>query len=117
MPSATTVTKGVRGDFGWMFQLLSALMTTLAIVALARHAFVTWSLSAPMALIMDAYNATMRLLLGWAEPYLQAALTWLGSFVGWRPTLYPHWRDIFVLTVLWVAGTNRSLRVMVPPGC
>ena len=110
MPSATTVTKGARGDFGWLFTLLSALMTTLAIVALARHAFVTWSLTAPMALVMDAYNATVRSLLGWTEPYLQAALIWVGSFTGWRPTLYPHWRDIFVLTVLWVAGTNRSLR-------
>ena len=66
MPSATTVTKGVRCDFGWMFRLLSALMSTLAIVVLARHAFVTWSLSAPMALIMDVFaiDAGLKLLMG-----------------------------------------------------
>ena len=74
MPSTTSVTKGVRGDFGWMFRLLSAVMSTLAIVALAQHAFVTWSLSAPMSLIMDAYNATIAAALGWAEPYLQGGV-------------------------------------------
>ena len=109
MPSATSVTKGIRGDFGWMFRLLSGVMTMLAIVALARHAFVTWSLSAPMVLIMDAYNAVMQLLFGWAHPYLQAALTWLGSFLGWRPTLYAHWRDAWVLTALFWSGILRAV--------
>lgn len=109
MPSATTVTKGVQGDFGWMFRLLSTVMTTLAIVALARHAFVTWSLSAPMALIMEAYNATMQVLLGWAHPYLQAALTWIGSWIGWRPTLYPHWRDVLVIVALLNAGMMKGV--------
>jgi hypothetical protein len=101
MPSSET-------NFGWMFGLLSAVMSALAIVALARHAFATWSLSAPMVLIMDAYNAVMQVLFGWAQPYLQAALSWLGSFIGWRPTLYPHWRDALVLMLLWVRGYDRG---------
>jgi hypothetical protein len=108
------MTKGARGDLGWTFQLLTALTSTLAIVALARHAFATWSLSAPMALVMDAYNATMQVLFGWAHPYLQAALTWLGSFIGWRPTLYPHWRDVFVLLTLWSGAGMRALRAAFP---
>jgi hypothetical protein len=99
------------GGFWWMFQLLSAVMSTLAIVALARHAFVKWSLAAPMALVMDAYNAMMQLLFGWAHPYLQAALTWLGSFIGWRPTLYPHWKDVIVVIGLpGISGGRVSLR-------
>jgi hypothetical protein len=108
MPSAAKETKGVKGDFGWMFQLLTALTSTLAIVALARNAFIAWSLSAPLSLVMDAYNVTMQALFGWAQPYLQAALTWLGSFIGWRPTLYPHWRDVFVLTGLLGTGWTRA---------
>jgi hypothetical protein len=59
---------------------------------------------------MAAYNATMQLLFGWAHPYLQAALTWLGSFIGWRPTLYPHWRDVFIVLALMVAGVGRAAR-------
>ena len=110
VPVAENVPEVVRADVGWTFRLLSALMTALALVALARHAFVTWSLSAPLALVMEAYNATTQLLLGWTQPYLQSALTWLGSLIGWRPTLFPHWRDVFVLVSLWTAGICRGLR-------
>jgi hypothetical protein len=87
---------------------LSVVLTTLGIIALARHAFVTWSMSAPLALVMASYNATMQLLFGWAHPYLQAALTWLGSFIGWRPTLHPHWKDVFVVISLIGVSAGRT---------
>jgi hypothetical protein len=110
MPSVGGVPKGqMSGGTWWLFNVLSAITSTLAIVALASHAFVTWSLSAPLALVMDAYNATMQVLVGWAQPYLQAALTWLGSFISWRPVLYVHWRDIVLLTTLWSVGLVRSM--------
>jgi hypothetical protein len=70
-PTATSVTEGVRGDFGWAFRLLSAVMTTLAVAALAKHAFVEWSLSAPMAEVLKAYKVMTGLLMGWAEPSLR----------------------------------------------
>jgi hypothetical protein len=109
MPSLGGVPRGqIPSETWWLFNGLSAIMSALAIVALARHAFVTWSLSAPMALIMDAYNATMHVLLGWAHPYLQAEFAWIGSFIGWRPTLYPHWRDVFVVIALLGIGTARA---------
>ena len=104
--------------FWWLPTTLSIVLSTLGILALAKHAFVTWSLSAPLELVMAAYHATMQLVFGWAQPYLQAALTWLGSFIGWRPTLYPHWKDVFVVISLlgisagratWRAGTRRHL--------
>ena len=110
MSDSSVAGREVRSDSWWLFNVLSALMSALAIVALARHAFDTGSLSAPLALVMAAYAATMRLLFGWAEPYLQAALTWLGSFIGWRPTLYPHWRDIFVVVVVMATGVSRGSR-------
>ena len=94
--------------FWWLPTSLSIVLSTLGILALARHAFVTWSVSAPLELVMAAYNATMQLLLGWAHPYLQAALTWLGSFIGWRPTLHPHWRDVFVVAGLLGVGLARA---------
>ncbi len=59
---------------------------------------------------MDAYYATARLLFGWAQPYFQAALTWLASFGGWRPTLHTHWRDVFVVCSMWVAGASQGYR-------
>lgn len=103
--------KDPGGDFLWLFGLLSAAMSTLAIVALARHGLVTWSLSAPMALVTEAYAATTRLLFGWTEPYVQGVLTRLGSVIGWRPTLYSHWRDVLVLMGVLAAGYGRSLQL------
>jgi hypothetical protein len=58
------------------------------------------SLSSLLELILSAYAATMRGLVGWAELPLQDALTWLGSSIGWRPTLYPHWSDMFVVVAI-----------------
>jgi hypothetical protein len=92
----------------WLPAIVSALLSTLSILALARHAFVTWSISAPLELVMAAYNGTMNLLFGWAQPYLQAALTWLGSFFGWRPTLYSHWKDVFVVISVIGIGAGRA---------
>jgi hypothetical protein len=94
--------------FWWLPTSLSIVLSTLGLVSLAQHAFVTWSLSAPIALIMDAYTATTRLLFGWAEPYLLAALNWFASFIGWRPTLYPHWRDMLVVATLALAAYHRE---------
>jgi hypothetical protein len=68
-----------RTNFWWVFQLLSTDLGTLDIVALVRHAYVTGTLSAPPALVMDAYATSMRARFGWAEPYLKAALTWCGA--------------------------------------
>jgi hypothetical protein len=59
---------------------------------------------------MDAYHATARLLFGWAQPYFQASLTWLASFVGWRPRLHTHWREIFIVSTMWVAGASQGYR-------
>ena len=81
----------------WLPKWVSIVLTTLAILAIAQHGFATWSLSPWFALMMASYNATMELVFGWAHPHLQAALSWLGSFIGWRPTLYPHWKDMFVV--------------------
>jgi hypothetical protein len=92
----------------WLPTIMSALLSALGILALALHAFDKWSLSAPLQLVMASYKATMQVLFGWAHPYLQAALTWLGSFIGWRPTLYPHWRDVFVVIGLLSVGAGRA---------
>jgi hypothetical protein len=93
--------------FWWLPTTVSVVLSALGIFALAHHAFVEWSLSAPVALVMAAYNNMMQFFFGWAHPYLQAALTWLGSFIGWRPTLYPHWRDAFVVLSLVGFGAAR----------
>jgi hypothetical protein len=88
----------------WVLAATSTMLSALAIISLARHALLLRSLSVPMDLILSAYTATTRLLLGWAESALQGTLTWLGSLVGWRPTLYLHWRDMLVVAAIWTSA-------------
>jgi hypothetical protein len=92
------------GRVFWWLAIASTILSTLAIVSLARHALLLRSLSAPIELLLSAYSATIRVLLGWAEPPLQGTLTWLGSFIGWRPTLYLHWRDMLVVVAIWTSA-------------
>jgi len=94
----TTTSVAERDSFGWVFRVLGSGLTALALVALMRPAFVKWTLSAPMQLLMDAYNTTIQVLLGWTEPYLGAAVAWLNGLVGWHVALSPIWRDAFVIT-------------------
>jgi hypothetical protein len=97
------MTRGERSVW-WVLAGASTIMSTLAILSLARHALLVRTLSAPMELILSAYAATQQVLLGWAERSLQGTLTWLGSFIEWRPTLYSHWRDMFVVVAIWTSA-------------
>src|SRR5262245_40189542 len=90
--------------FWWVLAVASAILSTLAILSLARHALLLRSVSVPLDLILSVYTATLRVLLAWAEPPLQGVLTWIGSFVGWRPTLYLHWRDMLVVVAIWTSA-------------
>jgi hypothetical protein len=100
----------VSGSLQWAFNFLSWLLGTLAIVALTRRALETGRLTAPFVLVMDAYAVTVQQLLGWAEPHLQSVATGLGGLFGWRPTLHPHWRDVFVIAAMWGVGYARAFR-------
>jgi hypothetical protein len=95
-------------DTSWSFSLLSFIFGTLAIVALARRGITTGSLVAPLQVIVDTYAATTQLLFGWAEPYIQSLLTWLGSAFNWHLILYPHWKDVFVLSFVLIGGLART---------
>lgn len=95
-------------DLSWPYKYVGPIVTGIAIWKLGRQVFGASALSAPFALIMEAYNLAAQLLLGWLEPWLQTWLTWLGSFVGWRPTLYPHWKDVLVFVGLYAAAMARA---------
>jgi hypothetical protein len=93
-----------RQVFWWMLGVTGTVMSALAILSLARHALILLAMSAPGELVMSAYAAVMRGLLGWAERPLQDTLSWLGGFVGTQPTLEAHWRDMLVMMAIWTGA-------------
>jgi hypothetical protein len=111
MAEAVLVPNEAKRNFFWSFTLLTILLQALAIVALARRAVELGSLSAPLELVMAAYKATMQLLFGWAEPYLRTALASINSYLNWHVTLYPYWKDYFVLFALYSVAYNRVITI------
>jgi hypothetical protein len=99
-----------KSNFLWTFSLLSSLASTLAIVALVRHIADLGSFVAPLELIMSAYASTMQQLFGWAEPYLRDLIARVDDFFNLRLTLYPHWKDVWVMLALIVVGIACALR-------
>jgi hypothetical protein len=95
-------------DLWWIFRAITFVSSTLAFVALIRRAWVKQSFTAPLELIYSAYSTATLKLFGWAEPYLQIVLNYIAGFLSWKITLYPHWRDVFVVTCFWVAAFTRT---------
>lgn len=91
----------------WTFGLLTSLIATLALVALVRCAVDVSSLGAPLESVMAAYTAATQLAFGWAEPYLQRLVALLNDHLNLHLTLYPYWRDAFVLFAVCGAGYAR----------
>lgn len=102
--------KTESADFWWVFNLISSASTCLALVALARHAWIKGSLVAPLELIMASYQSATTTLFGWAEPYIRDLLARVSAILPWKITLYPHWRDIFVLSFFLMSGRLRVVR-------
>jgi hypothetical protein len=95
-------------DLWWIFRAITFVSSTLAFVALIRRAWVKQSFTAPLELIYSTYSAATSKLFGWAEPFLQIVLNYIAGFFSWKITLYPHWRDVFVVTCFWVAAFTRA---------
>lgn len=49
----------------------------------------------------------MRFLLGWAEPYLRAFVSWIGDLVNRQLLLSAGWRDQLVLVMLVITALAR----------
>ena len=61
-----------------------------------------------LQLLLDYYESLTQVLLGWAEPYLKDTLADLRDLVGWDLKLYPHWKHIFVLMMVYFSARLRS---------
>lgn len=80
--------------------LLGFFLSTLAIVRLTQYGIVEHDLVAPLQAIVNAYEE--RIAWAFRVSGFEDAANWLGRNIaglfGWKFTLYPHWRDIFILT-------------------
>lgn len=85
---------------------LSVIWAALSIASLITYGFHLGSFVQPLQVVLDYYEAAMRVLFGGAEPYLTSALTHALRWTGWSLHLYPHWKHIFVLMWLYFAASG-----------
>jgi hypothetical protein len=111
MPDAATKNEST---FAATQRVLGALMGGLSIFALVAK---TWigGIAAPIALLVDTYNAFLDFFLGWAQPYLHALAETLSAWTGFKLQLYPHWKEsIVAYGVLVGAGVSAWTEMKFP---
>jgi hypothetical protein len=92
------------GGLGFLGWLLGLVISTFSIATLIHYGIVTGDLTAPVQALLDAYHDAIGIVFNPIEPHVRGALHWLGGLIGWDIHLYPHWRHLFVLSlVFWTA--------------
>lgn len=87
----------VIDNLGWIFGSLS-------LVLLAKQGF-NFGFITPLAHVLDFYEKSMRLLFGWAEPYLGDLFRWCGLDL----RIYPHWKHVLVLMCLYFGVVTKVI--------
>ncbi|MCP5432756.1 MAG: hypothetical protein H6923_05750 [Alphaproteobacteria bacterium] len=97
------------GGLGFIPWLLGFAISTGSIATLVHYGIVTEDLSAPIQALIDAYHEGIGIVFDPIEPYVRDVAHWLGGLVGWDIHLYPHWRHVFLLSmVLFLAAARVS---------
>jgi hypothetical protein len=86
---------------------LGVVAGALSLVALIERGL-KLGFTAPLESMLEFYKHCLGLMLDWAVPYLNAVLRFSLAWIGWKPHLYPHWRDVFVLMWLYFGGDVKS---------
>lgn len=88
-----------------VFEGIGAIAGFLSLVMLVRRGLATGQLLAPLEAIMNVYNDTLRLLLGWTEPWVGVIAT---AIVGEGYDPGDLWRDEFVVLMVVFGALSRG---------
>lgn len=87
---------------------LGLIFGTLSVVMLIKHGF-DYGFVAPLQLILNYYEQGMQALFGWAEPWIREQVTTVAAWLGLNLTLYPHWKHVFVLMMVWFGADAKVI--------
>lgn len=102
--------KGHLGDIGAVPATLSSVIGAPSILSLLQSAYEVKGLSAPLQAILDAYNQGIESASAIIEPALTPLVSWAGRLFGSDVVLYPHWRHLFVLCMIYLLAQIRIRR-------
>jgi len=103
-----TLWDGIR-DLGWFSWLFALVVAGPSVLSLGQTIFVDHKLIAALQWIVDGYNGVMDVLGAIFEPLLQPLIRWINSYFNWSLELQPHWRPLFVLSmIVCLSGTRTA---------
>jgi hypothetical protein len=95
--------RGLLSGARFVSSKISNFFAIFSIFVLLRRAL-DFGLIAPLQLMSEYYEKIKQFLFGWAEPYLLYALHTIMQIVDLHLSLYPHWRDVYLLIVLYFSA-------------
>jgi hypothetical protein len=106
-PDNLTLSRALK-DFGYFYAVFNALVNGPSLLALFQMVFVEYRFVDALQWIVDGYNDITSVIVSVLEPPLWPVIAWLNSAFDWRLELHPHWRPLFLLISMFVAGWVRS---------
>lgn len=101
--------RGVLRALGFFPALFGVVFGTPALISLLQAALITGDLSAPLQDVINAYNNGLAIFGALVEPPLLPIITRLGEVLHWNLILYPHWRQLFVISMLLFSSEFRVI--------
>lgn len=96
----------MRSTLWW----LSLIFGTLSVLMLIKNGFEV-SFVSSIELILTFSDQLIQVLLGWAEPSIRSVLAEISTWFGWQLQLFPHWREVFILMLLYFSNGARTMWV------
>jgi hypothetical protein len=91
--------------------MLSRVMGALSLFYIMTYGF-NYGLGPMFKRLLEYYDSFLQALFGLAEPFIEASLMWVSTYIGWNLVLYPHWKHIFVLMGIYffrLVGVNYAV--------
>jgi hypothetical protein len=99
---------GAIQDLGWFSWIFALVVGGPSCLALLQAVFVDHELLAALGWIVDGYNRILDVVGGIFEPLLTSVLRAIGDLLHLSLSLQPHWKQLFVLGMIFVVSYART---------
>jgi hypothetical protein len=96
-------------DLIWFPTLFATIVSASSWLSLLETVLDNYRLSPGLQWIVDGYHRITYVLALAIDPLIAPMIAWISAHLGWQLMLYPHWRPLFLLTMILHMGTFRAI--------
>jgi hypothetical protein len=98
---------GAVKDLSWFTQIFAAAVGGLSILSILEMIFKDHRLIPALQRIVDGYHQLTAVMAAVVEPIFAPVIAWVNATLGSHLVLYPHWRPLFLLGMVFLAAQAR----------